>query len=336
MSDELMPAASQSDYQPPPTIFDPTTCTRKGLCPVTEIRNQGDPFESHSLYYEVHGSGPEKVIFIMGLNSSSAGWVTQVDHFARKPEYSVLVFDNRGVGNSGAPRGPYTTSGMAQDAITLLDFVGWKEPRQIHVVGVSLGGMIAQELAWKIPERIVSLTLVVTKPGGRRYLELPPYPGLKAILKTMVITEPTKKIPIILEMLFSSEWLDSKCDTDPQGRTNREVETEAYLRRIQFTRPQTFLGSISQMAAALSHHVTPDRLRKISASIPKVIIITGDSDNMVNTSNSQLLKKHMPEAEFILKAGGGHGLTMQYRTWFNETLERVFKEGREKATLEQH
>lgn len=90
------------------------------------------------------------------------------------------------------------------------------------------------------------------------------------------------------------------------------------------------------MAAALSHHVTPDRLRKISTSIPKVIIITGDSDNMVNTSNSQLLKKHMPEAEFILKEGGGHGLTMQYRTWFNETLERVFKEGREKATLEQH
>lgn len=90
------------------------------------------------------------------------------------------------------------------------------------------------------------------------------------------------------------------------------------------------------MAAALSHHVTPDRLRKISASIPKVVIITGDSDNMVNTSNSQLLKKHMPEAEFILKEGGGHGLTMQYRAWFNEVLERVFKEGREKATLEQH
>ena len=51
----------------PPTIFDPATCTRKGLCPVTQIRKQGgDPFESHSLYYEIHGSGPEKVVFIMG------------------------------------------------------------------------------------------------------------------------------------------------------------------------------------------------------------------------------------------------------------------------------
>lgn len=49
-----------------PTLFDPTTCTRKGLCPVSSIRNKGDPFESHSLYFEQHGTGPEKIVFIMG------------------------------------------------------------------------------------------------------------------------------------------------------------------------------------------------------------------------------------------------------------------------------
>ena len=48
------------------TIFDPATCTRKGLCPVTKIRHQQEPLESHSLYFEQHGSGPEKVVFIMG------------------------------------------------------------------------------------------------------------------------------------------------------------------------------------------------------------------------------------------------------------------------------
>ncbi|KAI0637129.1 alpha/beta-hydrolase [Trametes polyzona] len=331
MSNELMPADASSDFKPPPTIFDPATCVRKGLCPVTQIRHKGDPLESHSLYYEVHGSGPEKVVFIMGLNSSSAGWVSQVEHFGRKPEYSVLVFDNRGVGNSGTPRGPYSTGGMAQDVVTLLDFVGWKEPRQIHVVGISLGGMIAQELASKIPERIVSLTLVVTKPGGRKYLELPPLAGLKGIAKTMVITKPEKKIPIVLEMIFPKDWLDRKSETDPQGRTNREVETEAYHKRIEVTRPQTFFGAISQMAAALGHHVPPDRLRKISSSIPKVAIVTGDSDNLVDPSNSQLLKKHMPEAELIVREGAGHGINLQYKAWFNELLERVFKEGREKA-----
>ena len=48
------------------SIFDSATCVRKGFCPVTEIRNKGDVFESHSLYYEQHGSGPEKILFIMG------------------------------------------------------------------------------------------------------------------------------------------------------------------------------------------------------------------------------------------------------------------------------
>lgn len=107
-----------------PTIFDPATCVRKGLCPVSQIRNKGDPFESHSLYYEQHGSGPEKVLFIMGfgsveqlgistdlvssLNSSSFSWQSQVEDLATSKQYSLLVFDNRGVGNSSSPRGPYT------------------------------------------------------------------------------------------------------------------------------------------------------------------------------------------------------------------------------------
>jgi pimeloyl-ACP methyl ester carboxylesterase len=56
----------------------------------------------------------------------------------------VLVFDNRGVRNSGYPRGPYTTRGMAEDVVTLLDYVGWTGEREVHVVGISLGGMIAQ------------------------------------------------------------------------------------------------------------------------------------------------------------------------------------------------
>ncbi|CDO70743.1 hypothetical protein BN946_scf184798.g58 [Trametes cinnabarina] len=324
MSDELMPSASPPNSELPKTIFDPATCVRKGLCPVTQIRKQGEPLESHSLYFEVHGSGPEKVVFIMGLNSSSSGWLPQVEHFARKPEYSVLVFDNRGVGNSGTPRGPYSTSGMADDVVVLLDYIGWKEPRQIHVVGVSLGGMIAQELAKKIPERIVSLTLVVTKPGRRRWFELAPLAGVKGLAKSMMISDPEQKIPIVLDMIFPKEWLDSKRDGDSQGRTNREIEYE-------FTRPPTFLGAISQMVAAITHYTSPDKLREISSTIPKVTIVTGDTDNLVDPSNSFLLKKHMPEAELIVRKGAGHGITMQYKEWFNDLLERVFKEGRERA-----
>src|SRR5690348_16523114 len=92
-----------------PTFFDPATCIRKGLCPVTAIRGQGsNVFESHSLYYEQHGRGTDyKVVFIMGLNSTSFAWAPQVGHFGHSKSHTILVFDNRGVGNSGYPRGPY-------------------------------------------------------------------------------------------------------------------------------------------------------------------------------------------------------------------------------------
>ncbi|KAI1787887.1 alpha/beta-hydrolase [Ganoderma leucocontextum] len=333
MANEAMFASSSDGFAPPPTIFDPTTCIRKGLCPVTQIRHQAPSLESHSLYYEIHGSGPEKVVFIMGLNSTSSAWLSQVDHFGRRQQYSTMVFDNRGVGNSGAPRGPYTTSGMAEDVIALLDFVGWTEKHQIHVVGVSLGGMIAQELASRIPERIASLSLVVTKAGRRHLVDLPSYTGLRNLLWTMTIREPEKRIPFVLEMLYSKPWLDSKNTTDPEGRTNKEIETIGYQKRVAVTRPQPFIAAVSQMAAATTHYVSPERLGKISSSIPKVLIVTGDTDNLVDPSNSHHLKADMPEAEFIVKNGAGHGITVQYKEWFNELLERTFKEGRERSSV---
>jgi hypothetical protein len=109
------------------SFLDPTARVRQGLCPISSVKNPGNPLQKHSLYYEQHGNGPEKVVLIMGLvmplelhaaaqvdsrfnrlNSSSFAWGPQIEHFGRLPEYSVLIFDNRGVGYSDAPRGPYT------------------------------------------------------------------------------------------------------------------------------------------------------------------------------------------------------------------------------------
>jgi len=106
-----------------PTVFPDTTCLRRGLCPVTSLRAQGPALlESHSLYYEQHGPAGvkgddeamkklNKIVFIMGLNSSCFSWGPQVRYFGKGGEggnCTALVFDNRGVGNSGYPRGPYT------------------------------------------------------------------------------------------------------------------------------------------------------------------------------------------------------------------------------------
>ncbi|KAJ7128871.1 alpha/beta-hydrolase [Mycena filopes] len=311
-----------------PTMFDPSSLVRKGFCPV---HSRLTPFsETHSLYFEQHGTGDKHVLLINGLNTNSFAWDFQVRSLA--PLYSVLVFDNRGCGYSGYPTGRYTTSGMAEDIIVLLDHLGWTASRQIHVVGASLGGMIAQELALRIPDRIASLTLCVTTPGSRLpWQNLPPFEGLKALTTLLLTKKPEDKVPTVLGMLYPPSWLDAPATDDEQGRTNREVQTELYLRRVLLSPPQRLPGHIAQLLAALTHHVSPPRLRALARSIPKIVILCGDRDFLVDTRHSHALKACMPEAELVEWGNTGHGVHSQRRREFHELLVRIF-EGAEAGT----
>lgn len=100
----------------------------------------------------------------MGLGAAKSAWQRQTLDFAHKrgDEYTCLVFDNRGIGDSDHPWGRYSCPEMAKDVLELLDHVGWTQRRQIHVVGLSMGGMIALECALLFPDRIGSLSLVGT------------------------------------------------------------------------------------------------------------------------------------------------------------------------------
>src|SRR5437016_651031 len=114
--------------------------------------------DSIELYYEEHGHG-DPLLLIMGLAADSTAWLFQVPAFAE--HYRTITFDNRGVGRSAKPAGPYTITAMAKDAVGLLDMLGIA---RTHVVGVSMGGMIAQELALHHPERVRGLVLACTFP----------------------------------------------------------------------------------------------------------------------------------------------------------------------------
>jgi len=100
---------------------------------------------------------------------------------------------------------------------------------------------------------------------------------------------------------------------------------------MEITRPQTMIGAFSQMSAGLTHYVSNERLRKISELIPRVVIITGDNDHLVEPRNSVYLKSQMLDAEFIQWENTGHAIHYQHPKRFNELLERVFKEGRAKV-----
>src|SRR5258707_1069095 len=112
------------------------------------------------IYYEVHGSG-EPLLLIIGLGTNATGWYLQIPGFSK--EYRVIAFDNRGAGRSENPNEPYTMPQMAEDAIGVLDTLGVDAA---HVFGMSLGGMIAQELALRHPERVKTLSLGGTMCGG--------------------------------------------------------------------------------------------------------------------------------------------------------------------------
>ncbi|PPQ85105.1 hypothetical protein CVT24_011971, partial [Panaeolus cyanescens] len=333
-----------------------------------------------------------KIVFIMGLNSSSFSWGGQVRWFGNggegvrmrmgevvfsegegegdvegregdtiegKSQFSCLVFDNRGVGNSGYPRGPYSTSGMAQDVICLLDYIGWTAERELNVVGISLGGMIAQELASRIPHRIASLLLAVTTPGSTFPLfNLPPWSGVSSLARLIVTPKPEDKLPIVMRMVYTEKWLKERAErivypgdkdngkgvSEVQGKTNMDVQAEAFLRRASITLPQRFLGHISQMCAGLTHHISPPKLHTLATLIPKIIILTGDVDNLVRPSGSYRLKASLDEAlaegertgvnekggrvEMVLWRETGHAIHAQRETWFNRLVERCAVEGR--------
>src|SRR5215211_420992 len=108
------------------------------------------------LYYEETGSGPP-LLLIAGLSGNTLGWAMLQPTLAER--FRVIAFDNRGAGRSSAPPGPYTTRRMADDAAALLDRLG---VARAHVLGFSMGGMVAQELALHHPARVGRLVLYGT------------------------------------------------------------------------------------------------------------------------------------------------------------------------------
>lgn len=162
---------------------------KRGLVPCrvgVSRKNEAD------IYYKVYGTGKMRIVFLMGFLgradmyvyaeyvyvNKNHSWEPQVEYFAK--EHSVLVLDNRGVGLSSLTKGRYTTKMMAMDAYEVMESLHWDS---YHIVGSSMGGMIAQELALIAPEKVDSMALLSTHAGGIR--GFPPFYGLFTIVRTI-------------------------------------------------------------------------------------------------------------------------------------------------------
>jgi len=156
--------------------------------------------------------------------------------------------------------------------------------------------------------------------------------GVLGLTRLTFTKDPEKKIPILFPIIYPQTFLDAPAiEYDEPSITNYEVLKPRVLKRISLTRPQGLIGALSQMAACFGHYVSQDRLATISKSVPKVLILVGDQDNLVRPANSHWLAHCMPEAEFIVWKDTGHQILGQHPKKATELLARVMQEGRKRS-----
>ena len=227
--------------------------------------------------WESTGDGAP-VLLVQGLGYARWGWDPVVPGLAER--FRVLTFDNRGIGESDKPAGPYTAREMAADALQVLDEAGLE---RAHVVGSSLGGMIAQEVAAAAPGRVDRLVLCSTTPGGA---DAVPMPAVTVRLLVEAATLPPEEAL----RRFVANALSTSAP--------RSLVDEIYARRL--ANPPDPAGWQAQAAAGTTF---PGVDGAITAP---TLIVHGTDDNVVDCGNAQLLAARIPGARVELIPSGGH------------------------------
>ena len=239
------------------------------------------------LTYEVKGDG-EPLLMIHGLGYDRFGWGRLPDLLAE--DLQVVVFDNRGVGDSDVPAGPYAVSQLAADAAAVLDAAGIGAA---HILGVSLGGYVAQELALTYPERLRKLVLASTAPGGPRSVPMPAA-GLEAFGRF-----PTMQREAGLRLMVENSLGQYGVREQP------ELVEEIYAYRLE--RGPTLAGWQAQAYAG----ATFDAYDRVPGITAETLVLQGGADNVVDPRNADLLVELIPNARLELIPDRGHLLVWQ-------------------------
>jgi 3-oxoadipate enol-lactonase len=227
--------------------------------------------------WEARGDGAP-VLLVHGLGYTREGWGPLREQLACR--YRVLSFDNRGIGESEIPPGPYTVAELARDAVDVLDAAG---AERAHVIGASLGGMVAQLLAAEHPERVARLVLVGTTPGGAGAYPLPQ--------RTLALMAEAASLPpdVALRRFVENALAPGSPLVD---------EVLAYRQQHQ---PDP-VGWAAQAAAGAAWDAD-GRLGLITA---RTLVVAGTADAVVDPRNAQLLADAIPGAGLELLDGAGH------------------------------
>jgi 3-oxoadipate enol-lactonase len=239
---------------------------------------------SHTVFYDERGTG-HALLLLMGLGARRVGWLKQIEPFSAR--YRVINMDNRDAGDSALGTGPYTIADMAEDVAGVIQNL---ELGTAHVAGISMGGMIAQELAIRHPDLVDKLVLVSTTAGG----------------PTSVNAEP--EIAALL--------VDSEADIEKRvRRTYTLIAGEGYMAahpedldqivKFSIEKPMSDESYQRQLMACMDHfrQGTAERLSQITAP---TLIIHGEYDPMIPYENGKYLAAHIQGARLSSYPGVGH------------------------------
>ncbi|MHB1134438.1 MAG: alpha/beta fold hydrolase [Chloroflexota bacterium] len=248
------------------------------------------------LYYELHGAGTP-LCLVEGLGYASWMWRRQVVALAVR--HRLLLYDNRDVGQSERCAAPYTARDLAGDLVGLLDALGIA---RAHLLGVSLGGYIAQEFALAYPERVWGLVLVATAAGGQ---EMAPIPAETARLMVPDPNlPPEQRLRQAMAVAFAPGWTEANPELFDQFirlRLANPQEPEAWLRQA---------GAGAAFAAA----------GPSAAPAAPTLVVHGEEDRVLPVANALLLAARLPQSELVLIPGGGHLAFIEQADLFNNIV----------------
>lgn len=231
------------------------------------------------IYWTEQGSG-EPLLLIMGLGYPHEMWYRVAPVLAER--YHVIMFDNRGVGRSDVPPGPYPIATMAADARAVLDAAGID---RAHVFGVSMGGMIAQEFALQNPQRVGALVLGCTACGGPQ--ATPARPEVIVALMARATMSAEEAIRVMVPYIYD--------DATPRER----IEEDLDLRRRTLPTAAGYLAQVQGIMAWESY----SRLAQINRA---TLVIHGETDKLVPPENGRLIAATIPGAQLVLLPQASH------------------------------
>ncbi|MGC6493906.1 MAG: alpha/beta fold hydrolase [Myxococcota bacterium] len=257
----------------------------------------------HQAWVQHDGDTGPPILFIMGFGISGDGWQLQVEGLS--PDHRVAWYDVRGLGRSKPGDGRLHLATLAEDAVGILDALGWEAA---HVVGISMGGMIAQTVALDHPDRVLSLTLITTHAGGGLRATLPTLRGLSAFTASNLSRGLGRHLALGLLLFPLRHWATLPLNTTQLRSLGGRAPAWVRMRHLQAIRSFDARRRLSELA-----------------DLP-VLLVRAGADILIPPHHTDKLLAYLPHAHLLDLPSHGHGSIITAHDAINQAIRTFIQD----------